>query len=152
MRRLRNMMGTDGALIVSIDLIKTRNQLITAYDDSEGVTAAFNLNLLTRLKREINAEVDIDAFRHEARWNDEHKRIEMHLVATRDTGIVIDDRRFDFKPGESIHTESSYKYTADSFAQLARQAGLHYDGVWYDPKRHISTHCVELADHASDAL
>jgi len=152
MRRLRNMMGTDGALIVGIDLIKPRHQLIAAYDDSEGVTAAFNLNLLTRLKREINAEVDIDAFRHEARWNDEHKRIEMHLVATRDTGIVIDDRRFDFKPGESIHTESSYKYTADSFAQLASQAGLHSDGVWYDPNRLFSTHWLVPADHAGAAF
>ncbi|HLS05343.1 MAG TPA: L-histidine N(alpha)-methyltransferase [Wenzhouxiangella sp.] len=152
MKRLRNMMGADGALIVGIDLIKPRPRLIAAYDDSEGVTAAFNLNLLARLKREINAEVDINAFRHEARWNDKHKRIEMHLVAATNTAIVIDDKRFEFRPGESIHTESSYKYTADSFAQLASQAGLRSDGVWYDPDRLFSTHWLVPADRSDAAL
>lgn len=106
----REILGTGSKLLIGMDRIKPVDRLIAAYNDPEGVTAEFNLNLLERINRELGGDIDIDAFKHEARWNDMLGRIEMHLVARRDTAFTIDGRRFEFAAGTSIHTENSHKY------------------------------------------
>ena len=110
LRHFRELLGTGAKLLIGMDQIKPVEQLLAAYDDQDGVTAEFNLNLLHRINRELEADIPIKAFRHEARWNDMLSRIEMHLVATGDVSFTIKDHRFSFREGESIHTENSHKY------------------------------------------
>jgi L-histidine Nalpha-methyltransferase len=110
LRHFRATLGTGSKLLIGFDRIKPVETLIAAYDDPEGVTAAFNLNLLTRINRELDADIPVDAFVHEARWNDMLARIEMHLRAVRDVDFTIVGRRFSFRQGETIHTENSHKY------------------------------------------
>ncbi|MES2002358.1 MAG: L-histidine N(alpha)-methyltransferase [Pseudomonadota bacterium] len=110
LRHFRFTLGTRAKLLIGMDRIKPADRLIAAYDDPEGVTAEFNLNLLHRINRELGADIPVDAFAHDARWNDALSRIEMHLVATRDVEFTVDGRRFAFAQGSSIHTENSHKY------------------------------------------
>ncbi len=110
LRHFRTILGTGSKLLIGMDRIKDIDRLIAAYDDPEQVTAAFNKNLLTRINRELDADIPEDAFVHEARWNDMLARIEMHLVATRDVAFTIEGRGFTFAKGSSIHTENSHKY------------------------------------------
>ena len=110
LRHFRTILGTGSKLLIGMDRIKDIDRLIAAYDDPEQVTAAFNKNLLTRINRELDADIPEDAFVHEARWNDMLARIEMHLVATRDVAFTIEGRDFTFAKGSSIHTENSHKY------------------------------------------
>ena len=110
LRSWRDLLGVGSQLLIGMDRVKPVERLIAAYDDPQGVTAAFNLNLLERMNRELDGDVPIDAFRHEARWNDILSRIEMHLVATRDVSFTIDGNSFSFAEGSSIHTENSHKY------------------------------------------
>lgn len=143
LQRMRGIAGANGAVLIGVDLLKPARRLLAAYDDAQGVTAEFNLNLLRRLQRELDAEVDIDAFRHEARFNSEQNRIEMHLVADRQTRIRIGEDCFDFQPGESIHTESSHKYSVRDFRTLAARAGLESVKCWKDPEGLFSMHWLE---------
>jgi dimethylhistidine N-methyltransferase len=110
LRHFRDILGTGARLLIGMDRVKPVERLLAAYDDPEGVTAKFNLNILHRINRELGADIAIDAFRHEARWNDILSRVEMHLVALRDVAFTIDGRRFAFRQGSSIHTENSHKY------------------------------------------
>ncbi len=110
LRHFRDILGTGARLLIGMDRVKPVERLIAAYDDPEGVTAEFNLNLLHRINRELGADIPVEAFRHEARWNDILSRIEMHLVASRDVAFTIEGRRFAFAKGSSIHTENSHKY------------------------------------------
>ena len=110
LRHFRDILGTGAKLLIGMDRIKPIDRLIAAYDDPEGVTAEFNLNLLRRINRELGADIPIDAFTHEARWNDMLSRIEMHLRAVRDVEFTIEGKRFAFREGETIHTENSHKY------------------------------------------
>jgi dimethylhistidine N-methyltransferase len=110
LRHFRTILGTGARLLIGMDRVKPIDRLIAAYDDPEGVTADFNLNLLRRINRELGGNIPIDAFRHQARWNDMMGRIEMHLVATRDVEFEVDGQPFDFAKGKSIHTENSHKY------------------------------------------
>lgn len=110
LRHFRKTLGTGAKLLIGMDRVKGVERLIAAYDDPEGVTAEFNLNLLRRINRELDADIPVDAFRHQARWNDMLGRIEMHLVATRDVEFAIEGKRFSFRAGQSIHTENSHKY------------------------------------------
>jgi dimethylhistidine N-methyltransferase len=110
LRHFRSILGTGARLLIGMDRVKPVDRLIAAYDDPEGVTAEFNLNLLRRINRELGGDIPLDAFRHQARWNDMMGRIEMHLVAARDVEFQIEDRRFSFVRGQSIHTENSHKY------------------------------------------
>jgi dimethylhistidine N-methyltransferase len=110
LRHFRKILGTGSKLLIGMDRVKGVDRLIAAYDDPEGVTAEFNLNLLRRINRELDADIPIDAFRHQARWNDILSRIELHLVATRDVEFSVEDRSFAFRNGQSIHTENSHKY------------------------------------------
>ena len=110
LRHFRETLGTGAKLLIGFDRVKPASRLIAAYDDTQGVTAAFNLNLLTRINRELDGTIPIDAFAHEARWNDTLARIEMHLVAKRDVNFTVDGQRFAMAKGDSIHTENSHKY------------------------------------------
>jgi len=116
-----------------MDRVKQVDRLIAAYDDPEGVTAEFNLNLLRRINRELNGEIPLDAFRHQARWNDMLSRIEMHLVATRDVSFTIEDRSFSFGKGQSIHTENSHKYGPRGARLLLLAGGWTPLAEWTDP-------------------
>jgi len=121
-----------GGLLIGVDLKKDFNILHHAYNDREGVTALFNLNLLTRLNRELHANFQLEHFQHYAFYNPRASRIEMHLESLKDQVVRIGDIEFSFKLGESIWTESSYKYTLDEFAQLAMTAGFTVEHVWTD--------------------
>jgi dimethylhistidine N-methyltransferase len=136
----RRNLSPGGHLIVGADLKKDARTLVLAYDDAAGVTAAFNLNLLMRINRELDGSFDLDAFEHEAVYNPREGRIEMHLVSLRDQTVWIRDRHFRFKAGESIHTENSYKYSIDQFQALARSAGWRPERVWTDGARLFSVH------------
>lgn len=110
LRQFRKLLGPGAQLLIGMDRVKPVERLVAAYNDPEGVTAAFNLNLLERINRELGGDIPVDAFRHDARWNDMLSRIEMHLVAMRDVEFEIGGRSFRFGRGSSIHTENSHKY------------------------------------------
>ncbi len=141
--RMRTIVGDTGAVLIGVDLLKPESTLLRAYDDHEGITAEFNLNLLVRMKRELDARIDVEAFKHEARFNREQSCVEMHLVAIRPTRIRVGEHDFDFDAGEGIHTENSYKYTVAGFRTLASQAGLESTEVWTDPDQQFSMHWLE---------
>lgn len=123
LRHIGRMLGPNPLLVVGVDLAKDEETLNRAYNDSEGVTAKFNLNLLARINRELNADFDLAAFRHRAFFNSGRSRIEMHLASTRRQTAHIAGRAIDFAAGETIHTENSYKYSVGSFQALARKSG-----------------------------
>ncbi len=124
------------ALLLGVDLVKAPAELELAYDDPIGVTAAFNRNLLARLNRELGADFDLASFRHEAHWNAAASRVEMHLVSTRAQRVSIPgaDTRVEFRSGESIWTESSYKYEPHTLEALGAEAGLRAVDRWIDPR------------------
>ncbi|PKP77849.1 MAG: L-histidine N(alpha)-methyltransferase [Alphaproteobacteria bacterium HGW-Alphaproteobacteria-3] len=138
----RCLLGAGAVMIVGVDLVKDIDVLQAAYDDEAGVTAEFNLNLLRRINRELAGTFDLSHFRHEARWNAELERIEMHLVSLRDQEVTVGTRRFRFRDGETIHTENSHKYRLDGFRELARQAGYEPIEVWTDEKKFFSVHAL----------
>lgn len=127
-----------GGLLIGVDLKKDFNILHSAYNDQQGVTALFNLNLLTRLNRELYANFQLEHFQHYAFYNPRESRIEMHLESLKDQVVRIGEIEFFFKLGESIWTESSYKYTLDEFAHLALTAGFTVERVWTDAQRLFS--------------
>ncbi|MEE4296376.1 MAG: L-histidine N(alpha)-methyltransferase [Wenzhouxiangella sp.] len=143
LERMGRMARSHGAILIGVDLIKPVEQLIAAYDDAQGKTAAFNINLLQRMQRELGADIEIGAFAHEARFNHAESRIEMHLVALRPTRMQVGGMGFDFNEGDSIHTENSHKYSVSDFQQLARRAGLIPIEVWTDPDALFSMHWIE---------
>lgn len=140
LRDMRAVVGEDGAALIGVDLQKDPAVLQAAYDDEAGVTAAFNKNILYRLARELDAEVNPEAFTHEARYNAAEGRMEMHLVSDERQRIRIGDEAFALAAGESIHTENSYKYTLDGFAALASEAGWTVANVWTDDEAYFSVH------------
>lgn len=137
--------GAGGRLLIGIDLEKDHQTLNAAYNDANGVTAEFNLNLLQRINRELDANFDIDAFDHHAFYNSIAGRIEMHLISTRRQTVDIDGHTFEFSAGDSIHTENSYKYTNQSFRRLAADAGFDPVNCWMDPGRLFGLHLLEVA-------
>ena len=132
LRRMANIVRPDGAVLLGVDLKKDVATLEKAYDDSEGVTAEFNMNLLHRLNRELGADFDLEQFEHQAVYNGEKGRVEMHLVSQEEQTVEIEGTAIGFDEGESILTECSYKYTPDEFARLARDAGLEVQQKWID--------------------
>ena len=147
MRQLRSLLRKDGALLIGVDLKKDPRRLHAAYNDAQGVTAEFNLNILRRIQRELGAQVDVDSFRHEAFYNETHGRIEMHLVSLRLQQIHIGNAVFHFEKNERLHTENSYKYTIEEFQALARCAGYHPHTVWTDAQQLFSVHYLRVAGH-----
>jgi len=132
LRHFRSLLGTGSLLLIGMDRVKPVERLIAAYDEPEGVTARFNLNLLERINRELDGNIPLDAFRHEARWNDILSRIEMHLVATRDVEFTIAGRPFAFKAGTSVHTENSHKYGRRGARLLLLAGGWTPIAEWED--------------------
>jgi dimethylhistidine N-methyltransferase len=136
----RGLVGSGGAMLVGVDLKKDANVLHAAYNDSMGVTAAFNLNLLARINGELDGEFDLRHFRHYAFYNAARGRIEMHLVSLVRQQVRIGRHRFGFEAGETIHTENSCKYSVDEFRALAAEAGFKGQKVWLDAKGLFSLH------------
>jgi len=132
LRAMKDTLGVGAWLLIGMDRLKDVDTLLAAYDDAAGVTAAFNLNLLRRINAELGADIPLDGFRHRAIWNDMMGRIEMHLEAVRDVEFTIDDRRFAFAAGESIHTENSHKYGVRDSRLLLRAAGWGVCEEWTD--------------------
>ena len=130
--QVAELCGPGGALLIGVDLKKSRAVLERAYDDALGVTAEFNANLLRRLNRELGADFQLDRFAHRALWNEVEGRIEMHLVSRCAQEVRLAGRRIRFEAGETIHTENSYKYDLREFASLARSAGFEVEQVWVD--------------------
>ncbi|TMJ50415.1 MAG: L-histidine N(alpha)-methyltransferase [Alphaproteobacteria bacterium] len=142
LRRAKRALGQAAAFVVGVDLVKDPEVLYAAYNDSQGVTAQFNRNLLVRINRELGADFDVSAFEHHAFYHRELRRIEMHLASLRRQKVRILSKCFEFRAGETIHTENSYKYTIESFAALARGAGWSIGAVWTDPERYFSVQAL----------
>ncbi|WP_033920311.1 L-histidine N(alpha)-methyltransferase [Sphingomonas sp. 37zxx] len=134
LRAMRQSLGQGSLLLIGIDRVKDEAVLVPAYDDSAGVTAAFNLNLLERINRELGGTIPIDAFVHQAVWNDDASRIEMHLQAKRDIAFTVEGRGFDIAAGETIHTENSHKYGVRGARVLLRAGGWTPVAEWTDPQ------------------
>ncbi len=132
LRRAGGILGAGSVLIVGVDLEKAPDILYRAYNDAEGVTAKFNLNLLVRINRELGGNFDLAAFEHHAFYNAERHRIEMHLASTRRQKVRIGEATIEFRAGETIHTENSYKYSIESFQALALGSGWSPLKVWTD--------------------
>jgi uncharacterized SAM-dependent methyltransferase len=132
LRRFRDLLGVGAQLLIGMDRVKPVDRLIAAYDDARGVTADFNLNLLERINRELDGDMPVDAFRHEARWNDILSRIEMHLVATRDVAFSVAGQPFRLAQGSSIHTENSHKYDPRGARLLLLAGGWTPVAEWSD--------------------
>ena len=132
-----------GALLIGADLVKDPATLHAAYNDAEGVTAAFNLNLLARANRELGADFDLDQFAHYAFYNIAERRIEMHLVSRREQQVHLAGQRFSFAEGESIHTENSHKFTVGGLRALAAQAGFTAGPAWVDAEGLFSLHWLQ---------
>lgn len=126
------------AFVLGVDLVKDTKTLVSAYDDSAGVTARFNKNLLTRLNREALADFNLDAFAHEARWNAKLERIEMHLVSLVDQEIKLGGFLFRFTKGESLHTENSHKYSAYGLREMVNKTGWSIAEFWTDSQEHFA--------------
>jgi dimethylhistidine N-methyltransferase len=138
------ILGPGSRLIVGVDLDKDTRRLVPAYDDAQGVTARFNLNLLVRINRELGGEFDLARFQHRAIYDRHLKRIEMHLVSRARQSVRLLGRSFEFAAGETIHTENSYKYSVEQFRALAKGAGWRPAQVWMDARRDFSVHELVL--------
>ena len=137
--------GQSARMLVGVDLRKDANVLHAAYNDSRRVTAAFNLNLLARINRELGADFDLERFAHYAFYNAAAGRIEMHLVSLARQVVRIGRYRFAFDAGESIHTENSYKYSIEGFRALAARAGYAAEKTWTDGKELFAVHALKSA-------
>lgn len=138
LRSMRETLGEGALLLIGMDLVKDEDVLLAAYDDAAGVTAQFNLNLLTRINHELDGDIPVDAFRHEARWNDTFARIEMHLVARRGVTFTVSEQTFTMREGESIHTENSHKFTKRSGQMLLAAGGWEPRARWTDEGKQFS--------------
>jgi L-histidine Nalpha-methyltransferase len=136
--------GRGGAMLIGVDLKKDERVLHAAYNDAAGITAAFNLNVLTRINRELEGDFDLDGFEHRAHYDANAGRIEMHLVSRRAQRVRVAGREFAFAAGETIHTENSYKYSIDEFQALAARAGFGAEHCWVDPQRLFSIHYLTV--------
>jgi L-histidine N-alpha-methyltransferase len=141
LQRVRESLRAGDALLLGFDRVKNHKLLHAAYNDSQGVTARFNQNVLLRINRELGGLFDVETFRHVAFWNGRKSRIEMHLESLQEQRVWVEElqRSFDFAEGETIHTENSYKFTGRTIASLLRESGFYLEKSWTDPKRWFST-------------
>ena len=140
-----DMLGENGGLVIGVDLKKDPKILHAAYNDEDGVTAEFNLNLLDRINRELDGTFERDSFKHEARYNADKGRVEMHLISNKDQTVSVDGHTFHFKRDESIHTENSHKYDIEEFYELGREAGYSAERTWTDDNDLFSIHYLRVA-------
>jgi len=143
LRDALRLVGAGGAMLVCVDLKKDHAVLHAAYNDAQGVTAQFNLNLLRRINRELGADFELQQFRHLAFYDPVAGRIEMHLESLCPQTVTINGHPFAFAAGERLHTENSYKYAIDEFRELARNSGFRAQQVWCDPLDHFAVHLLE---------
>ena len=146
LRTARDILGQNAGMIVGVDLEKDDRVLYEAYNDKAGVTARFNLNLLSRINRELGGNFDPSAFTHRAIYNRERHRIEMHLISRKAQTVRVLGRSFSFRAGETIHTENSYKYSLERFAALARGSGWTPRGCWTDSAGMFSVQALVASD------
>jgi dimethylhistidine N-methyltransferase len=146
LRHAGRMLGRGAALIIGVDLVKEASILNAAYNDAAGLTAKFNLNLLARINRELNGDFDLARFDHHAFYNRERHRIEMHLVSKKRQKVSVAGRVIEFRAGEAIHTENSYKYTLEYFTALARGSGWTPVAAWTDAGANFSIHALAFED------
>ena len=144
LRNAASILGAGATLIVGADLIKPIEVLNAAYNDAAGVTAKFNLNLLVRINRELGGGFKLDTFEHHAFYNRERSRIEMHLASLKRQKVKVAGDTFEFRAGETIHTENSYKYSIESLGALARCVGWQPAGAWTDPRDYFSIQAFRL--------
>ena len=149
LRSMSRTLGKPAQLLIGFDLVKDIDVLVNAYDDAHGVTGQFNLNLLTRINRELDADIPLSQFRHVAVWNEEWNRIEMHLEALQDAKFSVSDQTFEMRKGETIHTENSHKYTPKQ-ADLMLQAG-HWTPRyhWSDSGENFMLILADATEHRS---
>jgi len=140
MNRISNVMNENDSLLIGFDLVKDEDVLNAAYNDAEGYTADFNLNLLKRINNELKGEFNLSGFEHSAFFNREKSRVEMHLVSLAEQDVCIHDikKKLHFRKGETIHTENSHKFTDEMINDLARQSGLAVENVWKDEKDYFA--------------
>lgn len=142
LKTLRRWAGEGGSALIGVDCKKEHSVLNSAYNDRQGVTAAFNRNMLSHINNLTGSDFVPEQFEHHAFYNEKLGRIEMHLRSLRQQEVNIQGHRFEFALGESIHTESSYKYGVDEFADLAKQAGFEHQHCWQDPRGLFGVHCL----------
>jgi dimethylhistidine N-methyltransferase len=142
LRRVAHHLEGGGRMLIGVDLKKDAELLHAAYNDSQQLTAAFNLNMLHRINRELEAGFDVQAFAHHAFYNEPQGRVEMHLVSKAAQTVTVAGHVFEFALGESIHTENSYKYSVEEFLALAEKAGFLSKKVWTDDDQLFSVHCL----------
>jgi dimethylhistidine N-methyltransferase len=145
LRAMRTSLGDEAMLLIGMDRVKAADVLVPAYDDAAGITAQFNLNLLRRINRELGGNIPVSAFAHEARWNDDAARIEMHLVATRDVMFDVAGQQFSMAAGESLHSESSHKYDGRMARLLLRAGGWEPTQEWQDSAGLFSLHLAKAS-------
>lgn len=136
--RFGQIVGQQGGMVIGLDLIKDQSIIESAYNDEEGITAAFNLNILSHINRELDGNFDIDKFEHNAVYNSEKSRVEIGLISQEQQTVSIGGQSFNFEPGEYIHTENSHKYSVDSFAELAEESGFELHKVWKDSREYFA--------------
>jgi L-histidine Nalpha-methyltransferase len=146
LRNAARILGPGSTLIIGADLIKDADILNAAYNDKSGVTAKFNLNLLVRINRELRGNFKLDCFEHHAFYNRERHRIEMHLASLKRQKVKVAGEYFDFRAGETVHTENSYKFSVESLGALARGVGWQPAGVWTDKRKYFSIQAYRLTD------
>jgi dimethylhistidine N-methyltransferase len=144
LRNAGRILGPGSVLIVGVDLVKDVTVLQQAYNDRQGVTAQFNRNVLVRINRELGADLDVGSFEHHAFFNRERSRIEMHLASCKRQRALVCGERIEFRAGETIHTENSYKYSIESFGALARGAGWSPVKLWTDERQYFSVHALRF--------
>lgn len=144
LKEVAQLVGKNGDLLVGVDRIKADKILNAAYNDSKGITAKFNLNLLTRINNDLNANFNVEQFKHHAFFNQKLNRIEMHLISTVAQSVEIAGKTFNFEKDETIHTENSYKYSYDSFLELAAKAGFKCRQHWSDDQDWFSVFLLEV--------
>lgn len=144
LKKLCAGLNSGDALLLGTDMRKSSSVLIPAYDDAQGVTAAFNKNILAHINRELGADFNLDAFAHKAIWNPEESRIEMHLESEREQTVSIAAirRKFHFRAGETIHTENSYKFTMPMLEAIAENGGFTIERTWSDPRQWFTVHLL----------
>ena len=146
LRTARLALGPRSWLVVGADVAKSPDILLPAYDDAQGVTAAFNLNVLRRLNREAGANFNLARFRHEARWNAAQSRMEMHLESLADQWVTVAGVALHFADGETIHTENSYKHTLAAFSAMVEEAGWVDARVWTDEDGLFAVHALRSGE------
>ena len=156
LRSMRRIVGAGGRAVIGIDLMKDAAVMEIAYNDPQGVTAEFNLNLLSRINRELSNELktpfSLSQFRHYAFFNSVMSRIEMHLISEKSTWIELAGQKIHFEPGESIHTENSYKYDQKTFEAAAKDAGFSVERRWTDAKGYFAVYLLQTIETSAPSM